>query len=166
MRAFGAKACRRTETDACYIHVTKIGMMLTAQESERVNVAKDKKKKKKDKKSKAAGGSTAAKGAKSLKTLSQNPFVANIVAAALVGAAAALKDSKKARRLASEAGDELDKMSRKGVERGEPLWDMALDIGRRSLEALSNDVAPKRVKRKPVAAKKPGKRQSPRKSSR
>ena len=132
-------------------------------------MAKDKKKKKngkKDKKISAGGAGTAEKAVKRLKTLSQNPFVADIVAAALVGAAAALKDSKKARRLASEAGDEIEKMSRKGMQRGEALWDMALDIGRRSLEALSGEDAPKRAKSKPAAKPSPAKRQGARKNSR
>jgi hypothetical protein len=137
-------------------------------------VAKDKKKKKKDKKTKAAGSAPAAKAVQSLKTLSQNPFVADVVAAALVGAAAALKDSKKARQLAAEAGDELEKMSRKGAERGEALWQMALDIGRRSLAALSDEVAPKpaskaepkRAKSRPAAKPNPEKRQAARKNNR
>jgi len=132
-------------------------------------VAKNKKKKKSSK-GKVAGTSSitksGGKAAKTLKTLSQNPFVADIVAAALVGAAAALKDSKKARQLASEAGDELEKMSRKGMQRGEALWDMALDIGKRSLEALSGDDAPKRAKSKPATKPSPQRRQAPRKNSR
>jgi hypothetical protein len=150
-------------------------------------VAKDKKKKKKDKKGKAApirsagkatrsAGKTtrsagkatgsAGKAVKGLKALSKNPFVADVVAAALVGAAAALKDTKKARRLASEAGDEIEKMSRKGIQQGEALWDMALNIGRRSLEALSSEVAPKRAKPKPAAKPSAAKRRVARKSSR
>jgi hypothetical protein len=128
-------------------------------------VAKDKKKKK-DKKTKVTAGGTAGKAVKRLKTLSQNPFIADIVASALVGAAAALKDSKKASRLAAAAGDELEKMSRKSVQRGEALWDMALDIGRRSLEALSGEGAPKRAKSKPTAKASPAKRRAPRKNSR
>jgi hypothetical protein len=128
-------------------------------------VAKDKKKKK-DKTSKAAGAGTAGKAVKRIKTLSRNPYVADVVAAALVGAAAALKDSRKARQLAAEAGDELEKMSRKSIQRGEALWEMALDIGRRSLEALSGDDAPKRGKTKPAAKATPAKRRTPRKNSR
>jgi hypothetical protein len=128
-------------------------------------VAKDKKKKK-HKKAKASGAGPAEKAVNRLKTLSQNPFVADVVAAALVGAAAALKDSKHARRLASEAGDEIEKMSRKSIERGEALWDMALDIGRRSLEALSGEDAPKRAKSKPAAKPSPKKRPVVRKNSR
>jgi hypothetical protein len=128
-------------------------------------VANDKKKKK-DKKTKVAKAGTAGKAVKRLKTLSQNPFIADVVASALVGAAAALKDSNKARRLAAEAGEELEKMSHKSLQRGEALWDMALDIGRRSLEALSGDDAPKRAKSKPAAKASPAKRQGARKNSR
>ena len=50
------------------------------------------KNKKKDKQRAKIGG--AGKAAKRLKAISSNPMVADIVAAALVGAAAALKDAK------------------------------------------------------------------------
>lgn len=129
-------------------------------------MAKDKKKKKKDKSAKAAVAGTTGKAVKRIKSLSRNPYVADVVAAALVGAAAALKDSRKARQLAAEAGDELEKMSRKSIQRGEALWDMALDIGRRSLEALSGDDAPKRAKTKPAVKPSPAKRRGARKTSR
>jgi len=56
-------------------------------------VAKDKKKKK-DKKS-AKGGATRATD--SIKSLAQNPLVADVVAAALVATASALRDSNRAR---------------------------------------------------------------------
>ena len=65
-------------------------------------MSKDKKKTKKDKKKAASNGSLA-----SLKAMTENPLVADVVAAALVATAAALKDSKKARRLAGEAGEQL-----------------------------------------------------------
>jgi hypothetical protein len=109
-------------------------------------VAKDKKKKKKDKKDKAGAGVGAAKAATSLKAIAQNPLVADIVAAALVSTAAALKDSKKARLLAAQAGDELEKLAREGSEKGSAMWQLALDIGRRSLESLSSEIAPKRAR--------------------
>jgi hypothetical protein len=111
-------------------------------------MAKDKKKKK-DKKS---GSSKASDG---LKALAKNPMVADVVAAALVATASALKDSKRARALASEAGDELGKLSKAGAEAGNALWDMALQIGRRSLEALTNENPPKASKSKPGEASKP-----------
>lgn len=104
------------------------------------------KKKKKDKKA-------SAKPTDSIKALAKNPLVADVVAAALVATASALRDSKRARALASEAGDELAKLSRAGARQGEALWDMALQIGRRSLEALSAEKAPKRSKAKKAKAK-------------
>jgi hypothetical protein len=105
-------------------------------------MAKDKKKKKKDKK---AGKSS---GARTLKALAQNPLVADVVAAALVATASALKDSRRARALASDVGDELAKLSKAGAEGGGALWDMALQIGRRSLDALTSDEPVKRAKPK------------------
>lgn len=108
-------------------------------------MAKDKKKKKKDKKG--------AKGPSTLKTLAANPLVADIVASALVATASALKDSKRARALASDAADELAKLSKAGAKSGEALWDMALQIGRRSLETLTADEAPKPKKPKAPASK-------------
>lgn len=121
-------------------------------------MAKDKKKKKKDKnrgKSDAIGNAT-----KKLKALSENPVVADIVAAALVATASALKDSKRAQRLATEAGDELAKLSKAGAEKGNALWEMALQIGRRSLEALTTEEAPKRPRSKKAPAKVPRKKKS------
>lgn len=108
---------------------------------------KDKKKKKKDKK----GGKS--KAGSSLKALAQNPLVADVVAAALVATASALKDSNKARRIATEASDELAKLSKAGAEQGSALWEMALQIGRRSLEALSSEEPPRKSKPKPATAK-------------
>ena len=63
-------------------------------------MAKDKKNKKKDKTGKSSGGSIITER---LRDLTQNPLVADIVAAALVGAAAALKDTRKAEQLANSA---------------------------------------------------------------
>lgn len=106
---------------------------------------KEKKAGKKDKKGKKGKGTastllkpkTAKAAVKKAKEWTENPMVAHVVAAALVATASALKDSKKARRLATEAGDELEKLSKKGAERGNALWQMALEIGRRSLEELA-----------------------------
>ena len=111
-------------------------------------VAKDKKRKK-DKKA------TGAKATGGLKALAKNPLAADIVAAALVATASALKDSRRARALATEAGDELAKLSKAGARQGEALWDMALQIGRRSLEALTSDEAPKSAKPKAKSTAKP-----------
>lgn len=125
-------------------------------------MAKDKKKKKskKDKAGKSASMSA------NLKTLAQNPLVADIVAAALVATASALKDSKRAQRLATEAGDELAKLSKAGTEKGNALWDMALQIGRRSLEALNTEDSPKRSKSKAGVSKRPKKKQGTARQSR
>jgi len=120
------------------------------------------KKKKKDKKARKAGS---AKGS-GLRALAQNPLVADVVAAALVATASALKDSKRARRLATEAADELGKLSKAGAEQGNALWDMALQIGRRSLEALTAEDAPKRAKPKPRPTKGAAKKRPSRASSR
>lgn len=107
-------------------------------------MAKDKKK---DKGKKADKQGTA-KG--TFKALADNPMVADVVAAALVATASALKDSNRARALASDAGDELAKLSKAGAERGSVLWDMALQIGKRSLEAFAAD-PPKKAKSKTAA---------------
>ena len=111
-------------------------------------VPKEKKKQdeKKNKKGrKKDGGSSLAKtpkkAAKNLQALTQNPLVADVVAAALIAMAAALKDSDKAKKLASDAGDQLGAMSKAGAKQGNAMWDLALDIGRRTLETLAGEEA-------------------------
>ena len=116
-------------------------------------MAKEKKGKKDKKSGKKAGGT--------LKALAGNPLVADVVAAALVATAAALKDSKRARALATDAGDELAKLSKVGAKGGEALWEMAREIGRRSLEAMSaRDESPKSRKTRPKGTKKASKKTS------
>jgi hypothetical protein len=101
-------------------------------------VPKDKKKNKDKNKNKTKKGKTGpAKAVKSLKALADNPLVADIVAAALVGMAAALKDSEKAKKLAGTAGDELGKMAKSNAKQGGAMWDLALNIGRQTLDALA-----------------------------
>jgi hypothetical protein len=116
-------------------------------------VAKDKKKKK----DKAAKGDTVTKASDTLKTLAQSPLVAEVVAAALVATAAALKDSNRARALASDAADEIAKLSKNRTRQGDVLWDMAMQIGRRSLDAMlsgnGESAKPKSAKAKPAGAK-------------
>ena len=97
-------------------------------------VSKDKKKK--DKKA----GKSGKKSADTLKALAQNPIVADVVAAALVGMASALKDTDKARKLANKAGDQLDALSKTNAKKGNAMWDMALDIGRRTLDTLADEL--------------------------
>ena len=106
-------------------------------------MSKDKKKKK-DKGKKGNGSAlrkVPKKAAKGFQALTENPLVADVVAAALVSMAAALKDSEKARRLANDAGDQLNALSKKSAKQGNAMWDMALDIGRRTLETLAGEEA-------------------------
>ena len=89
-------------------------------------MSKDKKKKEKK----------ADKRKDKLKALAGNPLVADVVAAALVATAAALKDSKRARALASDAAEELTNLSKSSTKTGSAMWELALQVGRQSLEAL------------------------------
>ena len=59
--------------------------------------------------------------------------------AAVVGCGTAARPCRRARALASDAGDEVARLSKAGSEAGNALWDMALQIGRRSLKALTED---------------------------
>jgi hypothetical protein len=113
-------------------------------------VAKDKKKKTKSKQ----GSSTARKAVKGLKAAAQNPLVADIVATALVATAAALKNPKKARQLAEQAGDEITALSKKGAEQGNAMWLLALEVGRRAIDTLAGEGKVKAAK----PAKKPAKK--------
>jgi hypothetical protein len=113
-------------------------------------VAKDKKKKKSKMKSVAAPVSSSRTG-RTLKSLSDSQVVADVVAAALVATASALKDAKKAQRLAASAGDELAKLSKKSARQGSAMWQLALDVGRHALDTLSSEIASKGA---PKAAKK------------
>lgn len=97
---------------------------------------KDKKRKKKDKK---GDSPVAAKASKGFQALTQNPLVADVVAAALVATASALKDSNKARRLAEYAGDELEALSKKSAQRGNAMWKLALDIGKQALDTFTSE---------------------------
>ena len=78
------------------------------------------------------------KAVKGAKKLAANPATTEIVAATLVAAAAALRDPKKARALANEAADDLKKAAKSGVEGG-ALWQLALDVARRSIDAIGKE---------------------------
>jgi hypothetical protein len=127
--------------------VTKNGTSVRRSDHKGKAVPKDKKKKSKPndaaagagKKQKKKGKNGPAKAVKSLKALADNPLVADIVAAALVGMAAALKDSDKAKKLADRAGDELGKMAKGNAKQGSAMWDLALNIGRQTLDALTEE---------------------------
>lgn len=127
-------------------------------------MAKDKKKKKKDKRSAAAATvSIGGKAAERLKSISQNPLAADVIAAALVATAAALKDANKARKLAAQAGDQLTDLAKEGVDRGNAMWQLALDVGRQALEELTGKDGPKAPRKaaaksaRKIAAKPAGK---------
>ena len=100
-------------------------------------MSKDKKKKKKKDRKDKADGSIAS----GLKSISHNPLVADVVAAALVAMASALKDSDKARKIASDAGDQLGEMTKSGADKSSAMWQLALEVGRRTLETLSGEEA-------------------------
>jgi len=108
------------------------------------------KKKKKDKIAKSASGGKASKIGKRLEELSNNRLVADVVAAALVATASALKDSKRAKALAASAGDELENPAKEGAERGNAMWKLALEVGRRAIDTIAGEEA---KPRKPKAAK-------------
>ena len=97
-----------------------------------------------DKKSAAAAAPTkVAKVAKQAKAkaadLATHPAVAEIVAASLVAAAAAIKNPQKARDMATAVGGELETASKEAVDRGSHFWQLALDIARRSIDALETN---------------------------
>ena len=72
---------------------------------------------------------------KGAKKIAQNPMTTEVVAATLVAAAAALRDPKKAKALALEAADDLKKAAKSGADGG-ALWKLALDVARRSIDAV------------------------------
>jgi hypothetical protein len=110
-------------------------------------MTKDKKKKKKDK----AGKSRLTQ----LEAWTNNRLVADVVAAALVATASALKDSKKAKALAASAGDELEKLAREGSERGNAMWKLALEVGRRAIDEIGGGVKAPKAAKAPKAPKAP-----------
>ena len=122
-------------------------------------MTKGKKKKKKDRKREKdnSTGLFSPKVAKRLQDISRNPLVADVVAATLIGAASALKDSKKAHQLAARAGEELEDLAHRGAKSGNVLWQLALDVGRMSLETLAGQSGAKRgsaqENAKPAASK-------------
>ena len=53
-------------------------------------------------------------------------------------AAAALRNPKKAQALALEAADDIKKAAKSGIDSGEAMWKLALDVARRSIDALGD----------------------------
>lgn len=115
-------------------------------------MAKDKKKK--DRK---AGGAKMPKqlrniGKKAMK-LADNPVVSEVVAAALLSAAAALRENEGARRKAVKAGkvalDAAEGLTRDSGKTGDKLRKLALDLARRTLDNWDRDDAPAAAPPKP-----------------
>lgn len=63
--------------------------------------------------------------------------MSEIVAAALVGAAAALRDPNKARQLAASVGEEIEQAAKGAAGQGAAIWQLAMDVAKRSVDALS-----------------------------
>jgi hypothetical protein len=85
--------------------------------------------------------------------LASNPAVAEVVAATLVAAAAALRNPQKARELAASARDELTAAGKAGTGQGNAFWQLALDVARRSVDTLgSSDTAKRKGKAKGKSA--------------
>lgn len=112
-------------------------------------MAKEKKAKKGDKAKKASKApkndkkpkklkSGVAKVAKNAGKIAAGMVVEEIVAATLVAAAAAMRDPKKARAIASAAGNELKSLTNEAAREGSALWKLALDIAGRSLDFVGN----------------------------
>ena len=72
--------------------------------------------------------------------LASNPVVAEVVAATLVAAAAAIRDPKKARQIAEAAGEEIGQAAKGAGGQGGAIWKLAMDVARRSVDALGQSV--------------------------
>ena len=89
------------------------------------------------------------------KRAAKNPTAAEVVAATLVAAAAALRNPKKAQALALEAADDIKRAAKSGINSGEAMWKLAMDVARRSIDALGPDSSKgKKGKAKKPAGKK------------
>ena len=86
--------------------------------------------------------------------LATNPAVAEVVAAALVATAAAIKNPNKARNMAAAVGDELQAASKQSAESGGAFWQLALDVARRSIDALGAETKARKAKPAKKKAKK------------
>ena len=93
---------------------------------------------------------------KTVQAVTDHPVVAEVVAATLVAAAAALKNPQKARQLAESAGEELAAVGKGAAGKGADLWQLALEIARRSVAAVGgdNEAAPADSGKKAKKAKK------------
>jgi hypothetical protein len=82
--------------------------------------------------------------------LAANPLVAEVVAATLLAAAAAIRNPRKAREIAMSAGDELGNAAKGAVGQGNAFWKLAIDVAKRSVDALGEGQAPGPAKKAPV----------------
>ena len=100
---------------------------------------------------KAVKSAKVEKVVKGAKKIAKHPMATEVVAATLVAAAAALRNPKKAQALALEAADDLKKAAKTGVDGG-ALWQLALDVARRSIDEIGKEGGGKK------SAKKAGKK--------
>lgn len=105
-------------------------------------MAKGKKDRKKDKPAKAVGGIKLPKKLRKAGSLAMDlarePVVSEIVAGALLSAAAALRDNKRGLRAASAAGEEAiaaaGEAGKQATKMGDALRELAIDLARRTLD--------------------------------
>ena len=83
---------------------------------------------------------------KGAKKIAKNPMATEVVAATLVAAAAALRNPKKAQALAVEAADDLKKAAKSGIDGG-ALWQLALDVARKSIDEIGKETGAKKAKK-------------------
>ena len=103
-------------------------------------MAKDKNKKPASKKPKPGKvRKVVRKATRKASKVASNPIVAEVVAATLLAAAAAIRNPKRARALALAAGDELGDAAKGAAGQGSAFWQLAVDIAKRSVDALGED---------------------------
>ncbi len=94
-------------------------------------------------------------GKKAMK-LADNPVVSEVVAAALLSAAAALRENEGARRKAVKAGtvalDAAESMAKDSGKLGDSLRKLALDMARRTLDSWDRADSPSAADSKPAKA--------------
>jgi hypothetical protein len=116
-----------------------------------------------EKQAKASASKKAAKAKSPVKDrivkLASDPAVAEIVAATLVAAAAAIRDPKKARQLAEASGEELTDAAQDAAGKGGAFWQLAMDVAKRSVNALGSGKTGGKKKKKKNA--KGSKKKSP-----
>jgi hypothetical protein len=92
-------------------------------------------------------------GEKAIELASQ-PMVSEIVAAALLSAAAALRSNKHVARVASAAGEEglaaAGEASKQASKMGDAMRDLAIDLARRTLDGWERPGSEKRGGNKPA----------------